>query len=212
MRRPSRSLALGFVVLAGIAPRAQAPAAQPPGIYVRIADEGGAERLVPLHGSMVQEIKQKGTLKMMMTQGFAKGSIEGELPGATAATRVRGGDVVIRFVFSDHADSSNGTTFDDPMKMMSGDYMPPKAKSADEFVLLRLNPTSDNKRQAQMGTTGRGGASSKSKDAVAFAAVMTSPHAFVGHPKEPLAPGEYALLWAPNGPGGQMWDFGVDAK
>jgi hypothetical protein len=28
----------------------------------------------------------------------------------------------------------------------------------------------------------------------------------------PLPPGEYALVWAPDGWGGQLWDFGVDPK
>ena len=31
-------------------------------------------------------------------------------------------------------------------------------------------------------------------------------------PKDPLSPGEYAFYYAAQGPGGQLFDFGVDAN
>jgi len=211
MRGRFNAIAIGLAVLAGVAPRAQTPPAQGPGIYLHLADETG-EHVVPLHGLMVTEIKQKGTLKMVMTQGFAKGSIEGSIRGSAADVRVKSGDVTLQLILADPAASANKGFPDDPTRMFSGDYMPPSAKSAEEFVLLRLTPTKDNTRETQLGTTGRGGTSNKSKDAVELASAMSGPRAYIVHPKAPLPPGEYGLTWAPNGTAGQMWDFGVDPK
>jgi hypothetical protein len=197
-----------FVLAWVVAANAYAPASRAPGVYLRVVDDGGGERLQALRGSMVHAIERNTTPRT----GIAGGSIEGELPGAAAAVRARGGDVAFEFFFDEHAGSAGAMTFDDPQRMMSGDYMPPMARNGEEFALLRLAPTPDNRRRVQMGATGRDGLPGRSKDRVAFTAVMTGPQTFVGRLATPLAPGEYALMWAPDGLDGQIWDFGIDPK
>jgi hypothetical protein len=96
------------------------------------------------------------------------------------------------------------------MASMSGDLFPPQAHRADEFVLVRLQPKGDT-REGHVGGHERG-SKSVSKDAVPFTSEPLAPGEFRVTPKDPLGPGEYAFYYAAQGPGGQLFDFGVDAN
>ncbi len=182
------------------------------GIY--LASGGAADsEPVRLTGKMLQKIRQTGMIKMMFTGGRAQGDIVATLDGAKAEVRAPAG---VAFVFQlPSASGSSAAPNANPadlMSMMTGDYFPPQAHHVEEFLLIRLHAKGDT-READLGKPGRGAHSkSSSKDAVAFTTEPAGPGAFRVRPNEPLTPGEYAFSFSVpgQGPGGQVWDFGVD--
>jgi hypothetical protein len=219
MYRPgwTRLAAIGpALVLMGASAIARAPSPPSPGIYLEKPGPIGDDARVKLHAVIVQQVKQTGLAKMMVSQGFAKGGMVGVIGGASASVRAPGGDIAFYFSLDPQAGSrSRQMSMEEAMKMMDGDSMPPNVRSAEEFVLLHMTPKDDT-RQAQLGTVGgiggRGGGMGKSKDAVPCSVEKLGDGAFRVRPKEPLAPGEYAFTLTAQGQGGQLWDFGVDAK
>ncbi len=218
--RRSHGLAVACSVLALCAPAVARPASPPvPGIYLEMPGKSGDEARVRLKAELIQNEKQTGTAKMVISQGFAKAGIVGVIGGSSASVRVPSGDVAFYFYLDPKADSgSSQMNMEEAMKMMQGEGMPRDVKSADEFVLLRMTPKEDT-RQAEIGTTGgffgRGGGMGKSKDAVPCSVENLGGGAYRVRPKQPLAPGEYAFTvhsQAGGGAGGQFWDFGVDGR
>ncbi|MGE5244071.1 MAG: hypothetical protein ACM3SQ_07580 [Betaproteobacteria bacterium] len=209
MRTHVQSLTVAAAVIvaaAGSAGRAQTADKHQPGIYLATPGASG-ETLVRLRGS-TPDFKTKGMMKMMLTQGLSRGSFEADLAGPVADIRTPAGAVTFYFYFDPDAGQPNASM--DPiaaMSAMSGDAMPPQARSAGDFALIELK-TSDDKRIADMGKMG----STRPKNAVAVTVERLAQGAYKLQPKEPLRPGEYAFCFVSGtGPGGVLWDFGVDA-
>jgi hypothetical protein len=201
----------GFVVaVAGPAGLAQKSETHAPGIYV--AKAGG--ELVRVRGSMPKEVKTKGLLKTMLTQGLAGPSSEVDLAGPAADLRIPEGDTTFYFYFDPNGGQPNPASMD-PMQalqslnMMGGDSMPPTAKSASEFALIRLKITDD----ARVANMGKPGPNVKPKNTVGVRVERLKEGAYTLQPKDALKPGEYAFcLVTGMGAGGQLWDFGVDPR
>jgi hypothetical protein len=206
------SLAASALLVGQLTPRAQEPA-KPQGIFISAPDAAAQPRVAQLHAIMVTDIKQKGLMKIMLTQGHAKGSTEGTIPGAAAAVRTQGGDISFEFHFDENAGKPATQDLDEAMKWMSGESLPRGATSADTFVLVHLH-VAKGARSLDLGTMGGQGNAAPSKDAVAISTQAVGLRTFKVQPKEPLEPGEYAFYWNGNGKGfgGQLWDFGVDGK
>jgi hypothetical protein len=193
------------------------PAKQKPGIYVAVPGKGGAEALTKLVGGRPREVKQTGMMKMVLSQGMAKGSFRAELGGPIADVRVSGSPKFY-FYLDNGADKPKS---DDPMAnaiaamstMGGSDSLPSDAKSAGDFTLVHMTLNKAGNREAEVGKmTGSG--SSSSSDAVACTVERLAQGEYVMTPKSPLKPGEYAFYYA-NNPGGgaaasTFWDFGVD--
>ncbi|HTK30267.1 MAG TPA: hypothetical protein VL309_11975 [Vicinamibacterales bacterium] len=211
--RSQRSWTIAALLLAVAAVRGQAPESRAAGIYLS-DDQAGHPRVVQLHATMMTDVKQKGMAKSMLTQGFSKMESYGVIAGGAATVRTSTDGVTFLFYFDEPSSAQPTLNMENAMHMMSGDTMPAKARSAQEFVLLHLTPANDS-RQAQIGTTGRRGSNASSKDAVSIVVGTVSERVFKVQAKERLAPGEYAFVWANGssgtGIGGQFWDFGVDA-
>lgn len=210
-----RSFRLACAALAAIvvvpALAADQPAARAAGIFLTTATASGAVRL---HGQMLQRMRQTGMLKTMLTGGFGKSDVVGELGGSRAAVRAPSGSpsFELRLAGDTASSPSAGMGMADLLSAVSGDMMPPQARSADEFALIRLHVKGDS-REAHVGTVGgRSGQSGKSRDAVPFRSEAEGAGVFRVTPSQPLAPGEYAFYFAARGPGGQLWDFGVDTN
>ncbi len=188
--------------------RGAEPAAAP-GIFLSKSGAGGDSVRVP--GQVVTRMRQTGMLKVMLTGGHAQGNLVGTIDGAKSPVRAASGRVSFRFQLNSRSDASARTDMPggDMMSMMSGDYMPPKARQADQFILVRLRPTGDA-REASFGSPN--GRNSSIKDAIPFTSEPLGTTAFRVTPKEPLAPGEYAFMFRSEGGGGQLWDFGVDGN
>lgn len=218
-----RLLTLAIILGAGAGVLAQdgkaaEPAKQKPGIYVAVAGKGGAETLTKLVGGRPREVKQSGMMKMVISQGVAKGSFRAELGGPIADVRVSGSPKFYFYLDSGDADKPKS---DDPMaqamaamgQMGGTDSLPADAKSAGDFTLVHMELNKAGNREAEVGKmTGSG--SSDSKDAVACTVERLAQGQYVMTPKSPLKPGEYAFYYAKNPGGGAavttFWDFGVD--
>jgi hypothetical protein len=204
-------LAAGLVA-AALTPagRAQTADTHAPGIYVALAGQAGADTLQRLRGSTPKDVKTKGMMKMVLTQGLSRGSTEADLAGPAADIRVPAGATTFYFYFNSEAGQPDPSK--DPMaalSMMSGDAMPPQARSASDFALIRLK-TSGDMRAADLG---RPGATIKPKNTVAVTVERLAQGAYKLQPKDPLTPGEYAFCFVSGmGAGGLLWDFGVDGR
>lgn len=193
-------------------PDQQAAAKHPAGIYIVDSGAGSSENLVRIVGARPQEMKTTGMGKMMLTGGLLKGAMVVVLAGPTADVRVAAASPTFYFYF----DSAPASPSADPMaafsQMMGGDAMPPGAKTAADFTLVRLSLTNEG-RQANLGKVGASG--SKPKDSVACVQERLAQGAYRLRPKEPLQPGEYAFFFGnsmgPAAGGMTAWDFGVDA-
>jgi hypothetical protein len=220
-----RLLCIAVVLGAGASVLAQdgkaassAPAKQKPGIYVAAPGKGGAEALTKLIGGRPKEVKQSGMLKMVLSQGIAKGSFRAELGGPIADVRVSGSPKFYIYLES-AADKPDKPKADDPvanaMAMMGQggpDSLPPDAKTAGDFTLVRFTLNKAGNREAEIGKM-TGGGSSDSKDAVACTSERLAQGQYMLTPKEPLKPGEYAFYYAVGGGSAAtttMWDFGID--
>ena len=197
------------------------PAAQKPGIYIAAPGKGGAEALTKLSGSRPKEVKQSGMLKMVLTQGISKGSFRAELGGPISDVRVPSAQKFY-FYFASAADKDKAKPSDDPMAaamaMMNqagADTLPPDAKTAGDFTLVRFTLNKSNNREAEVGKMSATG-SSDSRDAITCTSERLAQGQYVLTPKEPLKPGEYAFYFSSNAGGGggaattTMWDFGID--
>jgi len=225
----SRRLLIFAVVLgAGASVLAQdgkaadsAPAKQKPGIYVGVPGKGGADALTKLSGSRPKEVKSSGMLKMVLSQGIAKGSFRAELGGPISDVRVKSAPKFY-FYFATADDKDKAKSSDDPMAaamamMNQGgtDSLPADAKTAGDFTLVRFTLNKSNNREAEVGKMSAGG-SSESRDAVACTSERLAQGQYVLTPKEPLKPGEYAFYFSSTAGGGggaattTMWDFGID--
>jgi hypothetical protein len=196
-----------------------APAKQKPGIYLAAPGKGGAEALTKLSGSRPKEVKQTGMLKMVLSQGIAKGSFRAELGGPISDVRVTGAPKFY-FYFETAADKDAKAKPDDPMAaamaMMGqggADSLPADAKTAGDFTLVRFTLNKAGNREAEVGKMSAGG-TSESRDAITCTSERLASGQYVLTPKEPLKPGEYAFYYAAAASGGAgtttMWDFGID--
>ncbi len=207
-----RFAALSAVVLASFAaPTARTLSSPSPGLYLDVPGNTSDDARVKLRGVMVTNVRQKGTWKMVVSQGFAGTAVVGSINGAHASVRAPSGDVTFYLYLDTHATPSNQMSMTDAMNMMNGEGIPANVRSADDFVLLHLT-VKDNGREAQVGTSGRGGMSNKSKDAVPCTVEKLGDGAFRVKPSTPLAPGEYAFSTMGQGNASELWDFGVDGK
>ena len=222
-----RLLTIAVVLSAGAAVLAQgsesAPAKQKPGIYVAAPGKGGAETLTKLSGSRPKEVKSSGMLKMVLSQGIAKGSFRAELGGPISDVRITGSPkFYFYFATADDKDKEKAKASDDPMAaamaMMNqggADSLPPDAKTAGEFTLVRFTLNKSNNREAEVGKMAATG-TSESRDAIACTSERLAQGQYVLTSKEPLKPGEDAFYYASAGSGGGgagttiMWDFGID--
>ena len=98
-------------------------------------------------------------------------------------------------------------------QMMSGDSMPPGAKTGADFQLVQLTLASGN-RQADMGKIGSQGG--KLKNSIDCEQERVASGYYRLRPKQALkAGGEYAFFFQNSmmgaGGSGQAWAFGVDA-
>ena len=218
LARPRFSPILLTALLAAGELRGDEASARPAGIYV--TPPGGSGGTVRLHGSIPQGIKQTGMGKMMLTGMLAPGlgskaGIVATLPGAKAAVRVPAGWVSVDFQLGAQPGSTapSGMDLASMISAASGDMMPPQAKRADEFVLVRMRTMGDA-REAQVGTVGgMSGHGGPGKDAVRLVSERVGDAAFHVTPVEALPPGEYAFVFGGQGMGGgPLWDFGVDSN
>ncbi len=202
--------------VSGDEPAAGSPASPEPGLYVLPPGATAPAGLVRLHMTMPEKIHQSGTLAMTLTFGHTKGHEHARYTGARSAVRVPAGNVALYLYFADSA----GKAMDpqDPMAAMaalqsfSGDAPPPTADDAAQFELVQLHGDADG-RTVETGTVGGSkGGSGESRDAVAVRVEKIGPHGFEVTPAASLAPGEYGLLYIGQGPGAQIWDFGVDSN
>ena len=103
-------------------------------------------------------------------------------------------------------------TFGQMSQMMSGDAMPPGAKTGADFQLVQLTLVSGN-RQADMGKLGSQGG--KLKNSIDCEQERVGSGYYRLRPKQALKPGgEYAFFFQNSmsmGNGGTAWAFGVDA-
>ncbi len=211
MYRLSWSGAAVFLAVVLAVPAAMLAASSPsPGIYVEMPGKSGDDAKVKLQGVMVTNISEKGAWKMALSQGFAKGAMVATIDGSSAAVRVPAGNIAFDFLLDPRPGGGNSAaSMDEMMKAMSGEGMPATARSADDFQLLHLTPKAHT-REVQIGTQGRGGMSSKTKDAVPCVIEKVGEREFRVRPKDPLEPGEYAFSYSTQDRGSQLWDFGVD--
>lgn len=209
---PLLTVAAAAVIVPILGPatgQAQTPEARQPGIYL-VTPGASGETLLRLRGSMPAEFKTKGLMKMMITQGLSRASFEAQLGGPVADIRTSDRAVTFYFYFDSNAGQSSAAI--DPMaalSALSGDGMPPQARSAGDFTLIRLK-VSDGRRIADMGKVGNTGSP---KNAVPVAVERLAQGEYKLQPKKPLDPGEYAFcVVSGTGPGGVLWDFGIDDK
>jgi hypothetical protein len=206
--------AFGLVALLAAPAWADAPSRQP-GVYMKVPGKAGSAGFVRVPATLVTRTRQTGMFKVMLTSGLAKGNLIAVVDGERAATRAHGRSQSFRFQLGSEGTGAPADLMASPealASMMSGGMMPPDAKNADQFVLVRFKLKGGN-REVQIGTYGGHGASGdRSKDALPFTSQPAGAHAFVVTPNEPLASGEYAFYFGggPQGFGGQVWDFGVD--
>jgi hypothetical protein len=184
--------------------RADTAAPQAPGIYLAAQPPSGHETLARLRGTMPQ-MKEKGLVKSMLLGGLSKPKMIVALDGPRAQLRAKASSPSFYF----NLGSAGGGSFD-PMAMMSGDLMPPAARNASEFVLVRLN-LKDGNRETEVRQDGSK-PSANGKDVMRLTVEGAGDAAFRVTPSAPLSPGEYAFYWGAHGFGGQLWDFGVDAQ
>jgi hypothetical protein len=191
-----------------------------PGIYVSMPGKSGGDDLVRLPGAHPEQVKTQGIGKMILTQGLVKASMMVALAGPIADFRIK--DVSPTFVVS-LADSSSPSPSAPPpadpnaalsqmSTMMSGDVMPPGAKTGADFQLVQLTLVSGN-RQADMGKLGSQGG--RLKNSVDCDQERVGSGYYRLRPKQPLkAGGEYAFFFQNSmsmGNTGTAWAFGVDA-
>ena len=220
MFRPERKrldAVAAALALMGAVAIAHAAAPTSPGIYVEAPGKSGEDSMVKLRSVMVRETKQTGLAKTMLTGGLLKGTVLQTISGASATVRVPSGEVAFDFYLNpkDPASMQSMNPMEAAQQMMSegglpgsGDWMPTSATKADEFLLVRLKPGGDA-RTAQFPT----GIGAHSKDEVPCGIEKIGDNAYRVRPRSPLGPGEYAFTYSPQGgPGGQYWDFGIDAK
>ncbi len=220
MSNPIRHLIAAAIAVScfGAAMLAQAPATRAPGIYVAPAGAPFDDSAVRLHGQTMT-MKQGGTAKMMLLGGRGSSPMTGSVTGSAAKVRAQRDSI---FYF--HIDPEAGPRANDPSsldfsnlnKMADygrGDFVPETAKSAGEFVLVRMRLNKDG-REAEVATASAGGTKTSYKDAVTFDVEKLDAKNFKVVPKTPLEPGEYGFFYGDsrNGTSGQLWDFGVDAK
>lgn len=203
----------GLMVTAAGRLRADEPKKPVPGIYIEKAGESGSDGLTRLPGARPQEVKTKGMGKMILTQGLVKASMMVALAGTIADLRTS--DSSPAFVISLPDPAAAGQAPADPFaamnQSMSGDSMPPGARTGADFQLVQLTVTSDS-RQADMGKLGAQGG--RLKNSIDLSEERVAPGEYRMRPKQSLKPGEYAFFFqnSMSGAGGyQAWAFGVDA-
>jgi hypothetical protein len=206
---------LSVVITLAAATRLAGQAATPapehePGIYMDAS--GGGASLVKLRCNRAQEVKTKGIMKSMVSQGFIKPSFAAELTGGMADIRLPEGDLSFDFYFGKGSAPDPSKDLMAAMgNSMSGDVMPADATNADDFVLIQLSPK-EHAREAALGEVTN---SAKSKAAIDRTTERVAQGVYRLKPKSPLKPGEYAFYYATKmagGPSMSLWDFGIDAK
>jgi hypothetical protein len=205
-------LMIGAGLLAGAGVVAQESAKQKPGIY--LAAPGKAGEMTRLVGAR-PHVETRGIGKTMLTQGFSKPSEYATLDGTGADIRTKETAPEFYFYFdagSSQPDPNNpAASMSQMASMMSGDSLPPGARTASDFVLVKFTLAKD----AREVEVGKAGSNSKSKSAIDCVIERLAQGAYKLHPKDPLKPGEYAFYYNSSQGGGAsspLWDFGVDGK
>jgi len=173
------------------------------GLFLAQPSNGGPETLHRLRGAMAQ-LRPKGIVKSMLTGGLSKPSNIATIDGARAEIRSTASPA---FYFNLNSGSGGGPT--DLMQMVNGDMLPPSARSASEFVLVRLD-SRDGRRETEI-RQHRGVFEVDKKDMIDCSSERVGDWAYRVSPRTTLSPGEYAFYFGAHGFGGQFWDFGVDA-
>ncbi|HUL75294.1 MAG TPA: hypothetical protein VLT86_19430 [Vicinamibacterales bacterium] len=208
MRRPEVSLTVGAALLAAVTGlAAQEASKQKPGIY--LAASGTTHDMTRLVGAQAHS-RTSGIGKTMLTQGISKPHTIASLEGTGADLRTKQEDPTFYFYFD-----ANGSqpSADNPMAamaaMMGGDAMPSGARTAADFVLVKMSVTKDA-REVDMGQAGS--QNTKSKAAIDCVVEKVAQGQYKVHAKDSLKPGEYAFYYnSPTGTGmTNLWDFGVD--
>ena len=182
--------------------------ARDPGIYVKT---DGSDSLVKLHAELGTDQKTKGITKTILTQGLVQPTHEAHLNGVKADTRVTAGNTEFYLYLT--TDKSKPDPSADPMAAlaamagMTGDVMPSQAKGGNDFVLIQLK-VGDTGRIADLGKVN----AKLPKDPIACTVDHLPDGSYRFTPKQALGAGEYAFVFVgAMMPGGQYWDFGVDA-
>jgi hypothetical protein len=185
-----------------------------PGVYFEEAGKSGSAALTRIPGGRPEQVKTKGLMKMIATQGLAKASTVVALAGTIAD--VRTAETAPVFIISLPEAPGSTAMPADPLaaysQMMSGDAMPPGARTGADFQLVQLTVTADS-RQAELGKVGSQGGKMKNSVDMSEERVMQGEYRL--RPKQALKPGEYAFFvqnGGVNGAAATAWAFGVDAK
>ncbi len=202
------AIGLALVLPARLA-AVRASSSPSPGIYLEKPGARGDDARIKLEEVTVQQVKQKGMFKMIATQGLLKGAAIGVIAGASAAVRAPEGDVSFDFYLDPKGPPSPQMSLEDAMQMVNGSSsMPSTARSAEDFVLVRLTPKDDT-REVELGK----GGSSKLEHTLPCTVDTVGNGAFRVRPRTALPPGEYAFTYVAQGQsGGQLWTFGVNAR
>jgi hypothetical protein len=211
-------MAMALVAVAATRPAAQAPAlpatgAPQPGIYLDPSGTGAPASLVRIRANRAQELKTKGILKSMVSQGFTKPTFAAELSGSMADVRQAEGDLFFYIYFDTGNHAASGADLTSMMDAMSGgaDALPAEARTGEDFILIQLAPGA-HAREAALGEITN---SAKSKASIDCTSERLAQGAYRLRPKSALKPGEYAFYFATKmggAPSMQLWDFGIDAK
>jgi hypothetical protein len=190
-----------------------------PGIYVATPGTSGGDELVRIPGGHPEQVKTQGIGKMILSQGLLKASMMVALAGPIADLRITTSSPMFVVSLADSSSPSPSVPPADPSafagqmnQMMSGDAMPPGAKTGADFQLVQLTVVSGN-RQADMGKLGSQGG--KLKNSIDCDQERVGSGYYRLRPKQSLKPGgEYAFFFQSSmmGAAGTAWAFGVDGK
>ncbi len=196
------ALASAAVVTAVGGARAGAPETpkRDPGVYLATKNADGQEAVTRLRGGQAADTQTHGIAKSMLTYGLSKPTMSIELPGTTADIHTSGAPVFYLYLNAPQKNPDASALF---AQMMSGDMMPLSGRAGD-FTLV-LTTVTENGRYIDLGKIG----SNKPKGRVDIVLERLEQSVYRVKPKKPLAPGEYAFVFA-GGMGGTAWDFAVD--
>jgi len=205
------SLTIGAALVAASSLMAQEAAKQKPGIYLTVPGKSGAEQTTRLLGA-IPHLETRGIGKSILTQGISKPAEVASLDGTGADIRIKDTTPTFYFYFNTGNSQPNPN---DPMAAMAamgsgpGDMMPATARTASDFVLVKMTVTKDG-REVEVGKMG---SNSKSKAAIDCVVERLAQGEYKAHAKDPLKPGEYAFYYNNSQGGGMgsgLWDFGID--
>jgi hypothetical protein len=210
---------VGLVVVRTVRLHAEDTAKPAPGIYLSAPGKSGGDELVRIPGARPEQVKTQGIGKMMLTQGLMKASLMVALAGPIADLRITNASPVFVVSLLESASPASPPSTDPNAVLgqfnqtMSGDTMPPGAKTGSDFQLVLLTLVSGN-RQADMGKVGSQGG--KLKNSIDCDQERVAAGYYRLRPKQALkAGGEYAFFYQTSmgmgGNSGTAWAFGVDA-